>query len=177
MSTLRSLIHENFPQSCFSADDLDEVYSVLSDTDFLFPTISTTSPIQDRLASYYTIGGVLLTLPSPVAKRTDHTMRWAESIRLPKRTRETRERFNELFDICEVTSSKREDLLLDVLPFWRKIDRNLSLKVRRNIQLLCDFPLRGKMIIDEPELPEGEEEKEVVKSHTGGWLIEDDIED
>ena len=174
MSTLRSLIHQNFPQSCFSADDLDEVYSVLSDTDFLFPTIFNPSSVQERLAAYYTIGGVLLALPSPVAKRSDYTMRWAESIRLPKRTRESRERLDQLIDVCQVTTSKREDLLLDVFPLWRVIDRTMNSRTRRNLRKLCEFPLRGKMIVDDVE----SEGVEVAgKSHTGGWLIDDDIED
>src|SRR5204862_6021781 len=139
------------------------------------PTISTPSSVQERLAAYYTIGGVLLALPSPVAKRSDYTMRWAESIRLPKRTREIRERLDRFIDVCQVTTSKREDLLLDVLPFWRTIDKTLNLKTRRNLQYLCGFPLRGKMMVDEVE-SDGDIEIPV-KSHTGGWLIEDDIED
>jgi hypothetical protein len=174
MSTLRSLIHHNFPQSCFSADDLDEVYSVLSDTDFLFPTISTPSSVQERLAAYYNIGGVLLALPSPVAKRSDYTMRWAESIRLSKRTRDTRERLDQLISVCQVTTSKREELLLEVLPFWGVIDRTMNSRTKKNLQKLCDFPLRGKMIIDEIE-SDGQVEVPG-KSHTGGWLIDDDIE-
>ena len=131
--------------------------------------------LQERLAAYYTIGGVLLALPSPVAKRSDYTMRWAESIRLPKRTRETRERLDRLIDVCQVTSSKREDLLLDVLPLWRTIDKTLNSKMRRNLQRVCDFPLRGKMMVDEAESDRDAEGP--VKSHTGGWLIDDDIED
>lgn len=74
----------------------------------------------------------------------------------------------------KVTSSKREDLLLDVLPLSRIIDKNLNATMRGNLRGLCDFPLRGRIIIEEPEV---EEEKEPVKSHTGGWLIDDDIED
>jgi hypothetical protein len=175
MSTLRSLIHQNFPKSCFSADDLDEVYSVLSDTDFLFPTVSTQSSVQERLAAYYTIGGVLLALPSPVAKRSDYTMRWAESIRLPKRIRESKEGLGQLSDACKTITSKREDLLLDVLPLWRIIDRTLNSRTRKNLQKLCDFPLRGRMIID--EMDSDEQSKVPQKSHTGGWLIDDDIED
>jgi hypothetical protein len=174
MSTLRSLIHQNFPPSCFSADDLDDVYSVLSDTDFLFPTISASSPVQERLASYYTVGGVLAALPSPVAKRTEHAMRWSESTRLPQKTREARDKFDQLIDLCQLTSSTKEELLLDILPLWRMIDKNLSSKVRRNLQQLCDFPLRGKMIIDEPE---SDVEQVPLQTQTGGWLIEDDIED
>ena len=118
---------------------------------FSSPPYSTQSSVQERLAAYYTIGGVLLALPSPVAKRSDHTMRWAESIRLPKRTRESREGLSQLSDACQITTSKREDLLLDVLPLWRIIDRTLNSRTRRNLQKLCDFPLRGKMIIDEVE--------------------------
>jgi hypothetical protein len=101
-------------------------------------------------------------------------MRWPESIRLPKRTREVRERFDWIIDTCEMTTSKREDLLLDLLPMWRTIDKNLTSKLRRNLRQLCGFPLRGKMIIDEPE---SDVEVQPVKSHTGGWLIDDDIED
>ena len=102
-------------------------------------------------------------------------MRWAESIRLPKRTRETRERLERLIDACQVTTSKREDLLLDVLPLWKTIDKTLNSKTRRNLQRVCDFPLRGKMMVDEVE-SDGDVEGPV-KSHTGGWLIDDDIED
>lgn len=174
MSTLRSLIHENFPRSCASADDLDDVYSVISDTDFLFPKISTSSPVQERLASYYIVGGVLATLPSPVAKGTDYTMRWAESNRLPQKTRDKMDKFNGLIYLCQVTASKKENLLLDVFPLWRIIDKNLNPKVRRNLQQLCEFPPTGKVTIDEPE---SDDRQVPIKTQTGGWLIDDEIED
>jgi len=47
--------------------------------------------------------------------------------------------------------------------------------MRRSLQKLCEFPLRGKMIIDEIE--SDREVEGAGKSHTGGWLIDDDIED
>lgn len=155
--------------------------SVLSDTDFLFPTLSSISPVQERLASYYTIAGVLSSLPSPVSKRVDHTMKWAESIRLPKKIRDSKEIFNMLIDEYgeEVTTSKREDYLLDVLPFMLKVKDGRDLKktgMRRNLKLLCGFPLRGRMIVDDEEM---DEDGDLVtgKTFTGGWLIDDDIED
>jgi hypothetical protein len=173
-STLRALIHQNFPPSCFSVDEIDEVYTTLSDSDFLFPTLSTASPIQERFAAYYTVGKVLLCLPSPVAKRTDFTMRWPESNRLPKKTRDAREKLWAVLNLCDISTSKREDMLLDVLPLLGKIDSNLGLKMRRPLQSLCTFPLGGKMVIDEPD---AEGPVPTAKGAVKGWLSDDDIED
>jgi hypothetical protein len=174
MHTLRSLIHQNFPPSCISAADVHNVTSVLSDTDFLFPNFATPSPVQERLASYYTVAGVLLGLPSPVAKRKDHTIRFAEDIRLPTKIRESRELFERCVATTGVSIRKREDLLLDVFPYWRVIDGNLSSKIKAALHELCDYPVRGRLkskrkVVLEPE--QGEE------MYTGGWLPEDDIED
>lgn len=171
--TLRSLIHHNFPLSCFDADDLDNVFSLLSDTDFLFPALSGTSPTQERLAAYYTVGGVLLNLPSPVAKRTDHSMRWPESMRIPRRMREKTEKFERLCEIAE--GGKREDLLLDVFPLWRRIDGRLGMKTKWLLQGLVDFPLRGKKFVEDVEMDD--DDVAVVTTHVGGWLLNDDIED
>jgi len=172
-STLRALIHQNFPPSCFSIEELDDVYTTLSDSDFLFPTLSTASPVQEQLAAYYTVGKVLLCLPSPVAKRSDFTMRWPESNRLPKKIRDARDTFHGLLDGVEVSTSKREDILLDVFPLWWKIEKKMDVRMRRNLHRLCQFPLRGKMLVEEPDV----EEEVVVKGVTKGWLSDDDIED
>jgi|SRR5579862_3000438 len=173
-STLRSLIHENYPPSCSSADDLDAVSSALSDTDFLFPQLYNTSPIQDRLASYYTVGRVLISLPSPVPKRFDRTMRWPESVRLPTKVRASLEILEQCIRECDVRTSKKEDFLLDVLPLWRIIDGNLTLRTKRNLKELCEYPLRGKQV----STKEAQVEEEVIEQgHTGGWLEDDDIED
>src|SRR5271170_5660201 len=102
-STLRALIHHNFPPSCISVDELDDVYTTLSDSDFLFPTLSTASPVQERLAAYYTVGKVLLCLPSPVAKRSDFTMRWPESSRLPKKIRDARDKLSGMLPALDVS--------------------------------------------------------------------------
>jgi hypothetical protein len=106
-------------------------------------------------------------------------MYWAESSRLPKKIRESRERFEMCLSGMEegggkVTSSKREDTLLDVLPLLRRIDKSLRGKMKRNLDVLCAFPLwgRGAQIVIE------EENVEIpVKVHGGGWLEDDDIED
>lgn len=148
--------------------------SVLSDTDCLFPRLSGIPPLQERLAAHYSVGGVLLALPSPVAKRTDHKLRWPESSRLPKRVRDAKERFMQCLDDFRATTSNREDLLLDVLPFLHTIDQ-LSAKVKNNLQILCGFPLRGRVTVEEPM--EDLKLEEVVIAHSGGWLIDDDIED
>ena len=173
-STLRALIHQNFPLSCFSIDELDDVYTTLSDSDFLFPTLSTASPVQEQLAAYYSVGKVLLCLPSPVAKRSDFTMRWPESNRLPKKIRDARDKFHGVLNVLDVWTSKREDMLLDVLPLSWKIEKKMDLKMIRSLQQLCQFPLKGKMLVEEPEV---EEEVTVVKGVTKGWLSDDDIED
>jgi len=174
-STLRALIHQNFPLSCFSIDELDDVYTTLSDTDFLFPTLSTASPVQEQLAAYYTVGKVLLCLPSPVAKRLEFTaMRWPESNRLPKKIRDARDKFHGVLNMLDVSTSKREDMLLDVLPLSWKIEKKMDVRMRRNLRQLCQFPLKGKMLVEEHE---GEEEVTVVKGVTKGWLSDDDIED
>jgi hypothetical protein len=137
--------------SCSSSDDLDNVYSVLSDTDILSPKLTSISPVQERLSAYYTIGGVLLSLPSPIPKRHNYIMKWPESHRLIKRTRDNNERFNNCIQTREIMASKRDDLLLDLFPYWRTLDRRLKVNVRRNLQMLCDFPLRGKMIVEESD--------------------------
>ena len=150
--------------------------SLLSDTDFLFPVLPGTSPAQERLAAYCTVAGVLLALPSPVAKRSDHTMRWPEAARIPRRTRALREKFERL---CEITGlgGKREDLLLDVFPFWRRIDRRLGMKEKWLLQGLCEFPLRGRHVaMEDVEMEDGEVPLGLA-GHSSGWLLDDDIED
>jgi hypothetical protein len=70
-------------------------------------------------------------------------------------------------------TSKREDLLLDVLPLWRVIDKRLNSKTKRDLHQLCAFPLRGRVHVEEPE-----SDVEIqVQVHTNGWLEDDDIED
>ena len=137
--------------------------------------MSTASLIQEHLSAYYAIGAVLLALPSPVAKRTDYKMRWPESARLIKATRNAKERFMQCLEECGVTTSKREDLLLDVLPFVGLVDKQLSTKVKGDITSLCAFQVKGRMSLKEPM--EGVKEKVEVKLHRGGWLEDDDIED
>ena len=66
-------------------------------------------------------------------------------------------------------------MLCDTFPMWRRIDKGLNSKVKRNLSEVCDFPIRGKMIIDEPVMAEVEEG--IGKRDTEWWLIEDDIED
>jgi hypothetical protein len=124
--------------------------------------------------SYYTVGGVLLALPSPVPKRFDRTMRWPENSRLPGKIRATKEIFETCILECEIQTSNREDMLLDVLPLWRIIDGNISHKIRRNLKTLCDYPLRGKQSIVEEAIVE---EEVVEQGNKGGWLEDDDIED
>jgi hypothetical protein len=84
-------------------------------------------------------------------------MKWPESHRLTKKTRENKERFDKCIQSYDtaVISSKREDLLLDLFPYLRSLDRRLKINLRRNLQVLCDFPLKSKMIIE--ELNVGEE--------------------
>ena len=101
-------------------------------------------------------------------------MRWPEDTRLPRKIRVSRELFESCIRECEVLTSKREDMILDVLPLWGKIERNLSVKVKRNLRELCGYPLRGKHIQIEPPITEDEV---VEKVQTGGWLEDDDIED
>jgi hypothetical protein len=173
-STLHSLIHQNYPPSCFTPDDIDAISTTLSDSDFLLPTFSNPSSTQEKWATYATISGVLLGLPSPVAKRTEHMMRWAESSRLPRKIRDQRERFERVrIGIGDIgmSAGKREDLLLDVFPLAGRIGHKGR---KKDLEILCGFPLRGRTV----ELLE-EEDVEVVevKKHTGGWLEDDDIED
>ena len=101
-------------------------------------------------------------------------MRWPESNRLPKSIRDMREKFNGVLGAFDMSTSKREDILLDVLPLSRKIVTNMNIDLRRNLHTLCEFPLRGKMVAEEPEV---EEEVPVIKGPAKGWLSDDDIED
>jgi hypothetical protein len=110
-----------------------------------------------------------------VAKRLEFTaMRWPESNRLPKKIRDARDKFHGVLNMLEVSTSKREDMLLDVLPLSWKIEKKMDVRMRRNLRQLCLFPLKGKMLVEEDE---GEEEVTVVKGVTKGWLSDDDIED
>jgi len=102
-------------------------------------------------------------------------MRWPESSRLPKKIREAREKFSGMLFALEGSTSKREDMLLDVFPLWSKIERKMDVKIKRNLQHLCQFPLRGRMAEDEVEV--AEEVLPQVKGVAKGWLSDDDIED
>jgi hypothetical protein len=96
-----------------------------------------------------------------VAKRSDYTIRWADDIRLPRKIRNS----YELFDLClaslNVPVSKREDWLLDILPYWKSIDRNLSSKVKSAMRQLCDYPIRGRLKVREEVV-----EEEVISEET-----------
>lgn len=76
--------------------------------------------------------------------------------------------------MSKMTNGKREDLLLDVFPMWRRIDRRLSMDRKWLLQALCDFPLRGRHFVEEVEV---EDDDVPVTTHSGGWLLDDDIED
>ena len=106
-------------------------------------------------------------------------MKWPESTRIPKKIRERWDRFQTCVEgVNEFKGMKMEDLLLDVLPFWMVIDKGLSLKMKRGLQYICDFPLRGRRITVEMAVEDEEQAKvETEKVHSGGWLIDDDIED
>jgi len=107
-------------------------------------------------------------------------MKWPEAMRIPKRIRERWERFQTCVEgVDDFRGMRREDLLLDVLPFWMVIDKRLNSKMKRGLQYTCRFPLRGRMIPVEMAGEDEEQEKnvEAEKVHSGGWLIDDDIED
>ena len=108
-----------------------------------------------------------------MAKRIDHSMRWPELMRIPRRRWEKAEKFERLREI--VQGGKREDLLLDVFPLWRRIDGRLEMKTKWLLQGLVDFPLRGKKSVEDVEMVD--DDVAVVTTHVGGWLLDDDIED
>jgi len=100
-------------------------------------------------------------------------MRWAESTRLPRKIRDQKERFERIRRDCGdigISAGKREDLLLDVFPLAGRMGHHGR---KKDLQILCGFPLRGKVEVME------EEDVEIVEveQHTGGWLEDDDIED
>ena len=109
-----------------------------------------------------------------MAKRADFTMKWPESSRLPTKIRESRERLERCVKRWEGPSGRREDILLDILPYARIIGKAGDAGMKREISLLCGFPLRGRVVMEEVV---EEEEVAVGKSGTGGWLEDDDIED
>jgi hypothetical protein len=113
-------------------------------------------------------------LPSPAAKRTDYTMKWPESARLPQRIRESRERLERCVKGWESRSGRREDMLSDILPYTRIIGKASDARMKRELSLLCGFTLRGRAVMEEVV---EEEAIAVQKSGTGGWLEDDDIED
>jgi hypothetical protein len=101
-------------------------------------------------------------------------MKWPETARLPKKIRESRERLDRCVNVWEGRSGRREDMLLDILPYARIIGKVGDTRMKRDLSILCGFTLRGRSIIDEPM----EEETGPAKgSNKGGWLEDDDIED
>ena len=93
---------------------------------------------------------------------------------MPARTRTSREIFELCMRECDVLTSKREDMLLDVLPLWRTIDRNVNGKIRKRLRELCDYPLRGRQnVVDETVV----EEEVGEQGYWGSCLEDDDIED
>jgi len=98
-------------------------------------------------------------------------MKWAESARLPRKIRETKESFEKCIRGCEVTSSKREDLLLDVLPCMSVVGQT-DPKMKKDLHKLCRFPLRGRVIEMEDEM-----QVEIPTKQQTSWLEDDDIED
>lgn len=66
-------------------------------------------------------------------------------------------------------------MVVDMLPLWSRIHKKVDIKMKRNLQQLCQFPLRGRMVVEEPE--EDEEVLQEVRGVAKGWLSDDDIED
>jgi hypothetical protein len=172
---LRALVQHNYPPSCFSADELDSVASIVSDSDLLTPKFSSMSSMQEYLAAYCTVSGVLMGLPSPVAKRPHPAIRFPESARLSKKIRDSQTKFSRFMGLAHGSSS-REAMLLDVLPMWRVIGGDLDSNDKRELRELCEFPLRGRRVVEDMDVEITKHDMHS-KSHHGGWLEEDDIED
>jgi hypothetical protein len=65
-------------------------------------------------------------------------------------------------------------MLSDILPYTRIIGKAGDARMKRELSSLCGFTLRGRVVMEEVV---EEEEVAAVKSGTGGWLEDDDIED